>query len=216
MSGAPAPDFNIVLCHGADATLVIDSMALVQEAGCPTTLMLAGRSLADAQLLLDAGWVCLGVTPVMCLEIEPSRNPPDLLVRRLTTQGLDRVRSVVVETFALDQALASAAVPDQASSAPGCDVWVLEVDGEIRSCVLSSIVEDALVLWSMATPPRWRRHGYAARLLREVFSRAAPQGVASSFINCSPEGEAFYRSVGFRVIEHWQIRSRPRWALGRS
>ena len=146
MTGASSLALNVVLCHGGDPAQVADALAAVSDAGCPTTVMLAGESLGDAQLLVDAGWVCLGTTPVMGRDdVGRFSGEIDTRFRQASDRDLEAVRSIVAESFFLDRARAELAVPRWAGDAEDCGIWVIDVDGEIRSAVLTAVVGEVLV-----------------------------------------------------------------------
>ncbi|MBO4915691.1 MAG: GNAT family N-acetyltransferase [Oscillospiraceae bacterium] len=57
-------------------------------------------------------------------------------------------------------------------SAPGRIFWVLEEDGVWVSALRLSLIREGLYyLEALETHPGYRRHGYAARLLREVIAK---------------------------------------------
>jgi GNAT superfamily N-acetyltransferase len=216
LSGIRSVDYNVVCWHGAEPHIA-EGLEMVRQAGVPAVQMLAGPALAGAQQLADAEWVCIGTTPVMALDL---RTLPDWIddpaVRPVGPDGLAEVRSVVGETFDIAPDLARVAVPDLALTDPQVKVWTLEEDGALKTCVATITVDGVLVGWSMATPPRYQRQGLGRRLLTTMLGRVAREGVAWSLCYASSQGEPLYRLLGFEVLEHWQVWSRPRWVLGRA
>jgi GNAT superfamily N-acetyltransferase len=217
MSGARSVDFNVLLCHGADLRLVKRSLDCVADAKNPAMINLAGPGLAGAQILNDGGWVCIGASPIMVLE-----NVGDLALRvdpdvvEVGPAHLPGVWDAVSETFQLSPALVRVAIPEDVFETAGQSLWTLSVDGSIRSCVATVVVDSSLMVWSMATLPAWQRLGYGRRLLTTALARNAAQGVTESILLSSPAGEPMYRVLGYEVSEYWQQWSRPRWVFGRS
>jgi GNAT superfamily N-acetyltransferase len=217
MSGVRSVDFNMLLCHGSDPALVTRSLELVAESKDPAVITLAGPGLANAQVLVDAGWVCIGTSPFMVLREMGSRGfeaDPDV-----TEAGPDELPGVweaVREAFGLTPALARIAIPENVLETPGQRLWILAENGALRSCVATVQVDAAIAVWSMATPPAWQGHGYGRRLLTTALALTASTGADESILQASPAGEPLYRALGYDVTEHWQMWSRPRWVFGRS
>jgi GNAT superfamily N-acetyltransferase len=217
MSGVRSVDFNVLACHGADPGLVTRSLECVGESKNPAVISLAGPGLANAQTLVDAGWVCIGTSPFMVLRDLGGRGfeaDPD--VAEAGPDDLPGVWDAVREAFELTPALARVAIPEEMFEAPGQRLWTLAVDGTVRSCVATVQVDGAMAVWSMATLSTWRGHGYGRRLLTTALARAAGEGADESILQASPAGEPLYRALGYEVTEHWQLWSRPRWVFGRS
>jgi GNAT superfamily N-acetyltransferase len=217
MSGVRSVEFNMVLCHGSDPALVTSSLELVAESKNPAVIALAGPGLANAQVLVDAGWVCVGTSPFMVLREMGARGfetDPD--VTEAGPEDLPGVWNALGETFGLTPALARVAIPENVFETPGQRVWILADDGALRSCVATVRVDSAIAVWSMATPPAWQGHGYGRRLLTNALALATSAGAEESILQASSVGEPLYRALGYEVTEHWQMWSRPRWVFGRS
>jgi GNAT superfamily N-acetyltransferase len=217
MSGVRSVDFNVLLCHGSDPALVSRSLECVAASKNPAVITLAGPGLANAQVLVDGGWVCIGTSPFMVLrEIGDRSFTADPDVTEAGSEDLPGVWDAVREAFGLTPALARVAIPEDVFQTPGHRVWMLVADGSVRSCVATVQVDTALAVWSMATPPVWQGHGYGRRLLTTALAQAAGGGADESILQASPAGEPLYRSLGYEVTEYWQLWSRPRWVFGRS
>jgi GNAT superfamily N-acetyltransferase len=216
LSGAANLSFNVVLCHGADPDLVTKSLETVAILNQPSTIILAGPALGCAQTLCDANWVCLGSTPMMALfDLVSAEFHIDASVSQISRDQVEDVRGVIRRTFHMDANAAVLAIPDTLFDLPGHGVWSLTVDGEVHSCMVSVVVDGSMVCWSMATLPSSQGHGYGRRLLASVLASHAADGVTTALLYSSPQGESLYRSLGYQTMEHWQLWSRPRWALGR-
>jgi N-acetylglutamate synthase-like GNAT family acetyltransferase len=217
LSGAPSVDFNTLVCHGRDLGLVTKSLDIVTGTKAPAVITLAGPGLAGAQVLNDGGWVCIGASQFMVLEhlgSTPLDSDP-----QVTEAGPDDLRAVwdlVSEAYGVGPTLARVAIPEDVFETPGQSVWLLSVDGVVRSCVATVIIEQSMMVWSMATPPAWQNHGYGRRLLTTALGRSAALGVTESILQSSSAGERLYRNLGYEVAEYWQSWSRPRWVFGRS
>jgi GNAT superfamily N-acetyltransferase len=216
LSGVHSVDYNVV-CWYRPEPAITHGLDLVKQAGIPAVQMLAGPALAAAQELSDSEWVCIGATPVMALDLTAVSDwPDDPSVSLVGLEGLPKVRRVVEETFGVTPELARVAVPDSALTDLQVQVWTLVEKEDLKSCVATITVDGVIVLWSMATPPRYQRQGLGRRLLTAVLGRVASEGASWSLCYASSQGEPLYRLLGFEVLEHWQVWSRPRWVLGRS
>ena len=215
-SGKDVVNYNVVVCHAPGPPVVERALAGVLDAGLPALIMLAGPALGSARVLADANWVPVEAGPFMALALSPADL--DASVRRLGREGLTELRSLVETTYGLSPSSAHLAFPDSAAGdSPDADAafaaWGLYEDDTMVSGVATSAVGDAVCVWFMATPPGLQRRGYGRRLLSGVLAQCALQGAKTCLLISSPAGEALYLSMGFSVIEHWQVWSRPRWVL---
>lgn len=211
-STATTVDYNLVVCHGPHQSGVVAKS--VEEIGAgrvPTLLALAGEALGSAQLVVDAGWVCVGERAFMARPGRPSISDP--AARLATPEELPAVRAVLTESFETTPELAVVAIPEPGRWPPGTEVWLLQEDGAIRAVTAAIRVGSGLGIWSTATLPGHQGHGVGRRLLETVLDAT---GADHSVLQSSVMGEPFYRSLGYQVVERWQQWSRPRWVLGRT
>ncbi len=219
LSGAPSVDYNVVVCHGASGGAQFPrSLEEIAAVGAPALVMVAGEALGEVQQLVDAGWVCIGQTAFIGLELDSWADvATDPSVRRLEVAELDAARALTDEVYGIGPELAQVAMPDDAASRPGQSVWGAFDEGGVLVCPLISVrVEDTVGLWGIATPSALRRHGYARRVMSAALADAARLGARLALGHTTPDGEAFNTSMGWQVLERWQQWSRPRWVLGRA
>lgn len=219
LSGAPSAEYNVVLCHGDTADGGLDAgLEAIGAAGVPAIAMVAGAALGRVQRLVELGWVCIGSVPFMRCELGGEIAAGlDSTVRRLAQGELGAVRRLVETVFGIGPQLAELAVPSGAADRAGQSVWGINGDaGELVACLASVRCEDVVAIWSMATAAETRRRGHGTALLRCALAAAAQDGCRASLLYASAQGEPFYRALGYRVLEHWQLWSRPRWVLGRA
>lgn len=219
LSGAASVDYNVVLCHGASAGA--DLKAGVERfagAGVPGVLMVAGPALGEVQQLSELGWVCIGSVPLMALELDRSDPvPPPAAVRRLERAELDAAREIVDRVFGVGPELSLVAIPRDAADRPGQSVWgAFDEANELVSCLVTVRAQEIVAIWSMATETKVSGRGHGARVLRAALAATADDGARVSLLYSSPQGEPFYRALGYRELERWQLWSRPRWVLGRA
>ena len=220
LSGARAVDFNVVLCHGASAGADLETgVKRIIDAGVPGVMMVTGQALGEVQTLVALGWACVGSVPLMMMGLSPS-DPPlatEAAVRPLDTHELDAARAIIDEVFGIGPEPALVAIPPDAAERTGQSVWGAFDDGnQLASCLATVRAGEIVAIWSMATAPAARRRGYGASVLRAALAAQADRGARSALLYSSPAAEAFYRTFGFRLLERWQLWSRPRWVLGRA
>jgi GNAT superfamily N-acetyltransferase len=216
LSGACGVNYNVALCHEASRGEAIrDSIQEINARRMPGLIMIAAEALRDVQHLVSAGWVCVGATPFMGRELNPDEGPVETDAYRVGAGEMAAVQDLVSRVYSIAPDMARVALPDAALTTPNHSVWaVRDVAGELVSCLGAATVEDTVVVWSMATSVPHRRRGYGSALLTGVLRDAARANASFAVLSSSTDGEPLYESMGYRVLEHWQLWSRPRWVLG--
>jgi GNAT superfamily N-acetyltransferase len=216
LSGVGGVDYNIVCWQGADPP-IRDGLELIRKGGVPAVQMLAGPALASAQTLVESEWACIGSLPIMTFDMGTATSWVDEpVVEVVGSESLDGVQAAVRDAFGISQDLARLAVPDLAVTDPAMTLWTLVEDGVLKSCVTTILVDGILVGWSMATPPEFQGQGIGRRLLTTVIGRLGRSGVHRVICAASRPGYPLYVTLGFEVVEHWQMWSRPRWVLSKT
>jgi|tagenome__1003787_1003787.scaffolds.fasta_scaffold18442959_1 GNAT superfamily N-acetyltransferase len=64
---------------------------------------------------------------------------------------------------------------------------------------------------SMATDERWRRRGFGRAVFGALVEWFASEGITAIDLHATDDGEALYRSFGFREGETVELRWRARW-----
>lgn len=228
LSGVRSVDYNVVFCDrasaGADLQAGVDR---ITAGGVPGMVIVAGDALGDVQKLVEFGWVCVGSVPLMWRALDPPGppdppDPPDPVsegpaVRRLDRDQLDVARVIVDQAFGVGPELALVALPRDAADRTGQSVWgAYDDQARLVSCLAAVRAEEVVAIWSMATAAPARGRGYGRAVLRAALAAAARDGARAAILYSSGAGVSFYRALGYRELEHWQLWSRPRWVLGRS
>ncbi len=217
-SGAGAVDYNLVLVHGGDRRLLVESIEDVAALRRPAIVVVAGAALGAVSLLADAGYVCIGGEPFMRLALGSESSDPGEEVELLDSSGIAELRALVGAAFALPPELTELALPDSSATGhPGHDpafaLFGLRHGGRLVSGTALVRAGTTVCVWSMATEPDLQGQGYGRRLLAGALARASAAGCRDCLLVASPAGERLYRSVGFGTVEHWQLWTRPRWVL---
>lgn len=96
-----------------------------------------------------------------------------------------------------------------ASHFAGCQqnaLYLLKERKQALSCGLLHQTENSCGLYYFATPPAFRRHGYARRLMKGLAGEAA-QRSGSMVLLATPEGLPFYQDFGFSALAQIIMRS---------
>lgn len=99
--------------------------------------------------------------------------------------------------------------PTLARHLAGCQentLYVLKEGGQSLSCGLLHYTKDSCGLYYFATPPIFRRHGYALRLMTGLAGEAAVRG-REMVLLATPEGLPLYLNFGFKVLTEITMRS---------
>ncbi len=220
-SGLASVDYNVVFSDGGGDALD-GCVERILAARVPTVLMVAGPALAEVGRLVARSWVCIGATPVMGVALDgpiiAAAGIGEPAARRLAASDLDSARELIADVFEISGDQARVALPDSVDGRdPAQSAWAA-FDAEQRLCACLALVRvsDSAVVWSMATAVDRRGEGHGRRALSAALRAAHAQGATRSILYASPDGDPFYRRLGYAEIERWQMWSRPRWVLGRA
>jgi GNAT superfamily N-acetyltransferase len=208
---------NIALCYGAaGGNLLAATMGEIKDRGIPSALFVAGEALGSVQKLVREGWVCIGARPLMIrslADLPDAGSGSGTSTRKLGPADMPVARRMIEETFDAPPELSDQLLPDRVLAAENLDAWGLFLDGVMVSCMGTTMCDDLVAIWSMATPAVYRRRGYGRKLLLDVLSEVGRGPSRTCMLSASSLGEPFYHSLGFSVLERWQMWSRPRWVF---
>jgi GNAT superfamily N-acetyltransferase len=202
LSGAPSPDLNMVLVDSPDAATLAHAMTTVQQAGLPTLFMLAGKCRDED---LGRSFTEAGEMPFMFSGLGEGQLRKDGRVRQARPDDRDAFAGLISESFEFDRSVAdlmarTLELPDDVAQV----FFFWEGDTPV-STVLTSIVDDAVCVWCMATPPRHARRGFARALLGDVLARARDDGARVGLLGATPAGKPLYDATGWITLETWRV-----------
>lgn len=215
ITGAPDPEYNLALvCDGDVAAHAQHVYETLTDAGHPSIVLLAGRGLGAAQILADHGWVCAGALDLTLLVAHGEPEDPGL--RRLGPDDMEHARDVAASAFGISPGTAAVAYADAMPGTPGVTVLgLVDDDAELQCCTLVVDGGDIETVWSLGTRHGRQRRGYARRLIDAGAARThSLRGAVPMCGLTSPRVTPLYVAAGARVVESWQMWSRPRWLLG--
>jgi len=217
LSGDSDANLNLTCCQSPSAAVLNERcLQPILELEEPGIVMLAGAGLANAQALIDNGWVSVGATALMWLASLAGLSSQDPLASPLSVAELVPARAIITDAFGLNERSAKVVLPDSVFDDAGVSAWGIHEGSELKST--ATIVEEAglAVVWSMATAHVDQGRGYGRRLLVAVLEAQRARGAAGSLLLATRAGERLYRSVGYSVVDYLQLWSRPRWVLARA
>jgi GNAT superfamily N-acetyltransferase len=207
LTGSPGPDGNMALVHdGTQSTLEMVQKRLNAE-GYPCLLMLAGY---PVPYRLTPPWQSLGRLPFMFLHLPRAQFGPDARVRRANDEDFETVVQLVTDSNPFGREVAEVGVAILREEVESPIIWLLHDNGIPVSTVSSAVVEDAVCIWSMATPPRYRKRGYGRALLSHALHHAyVSRSAVLGLLAASPAGKPLYEATGWSVVEEWQMYMSP-------
>jgi GNAT superfamily N-acetyltransferase len=195
LSGAFSPRYNLALCHGQGVV----AATFEEMAARPAIVMVAGAAREEVE---PGDWVPVAEMPFMARAGDA--HPPEG-ARRLADEEIAAARGLIAEVFELHDRLALVALPEDIERRKGQAVWGAFEDGRLASCVISVEVGEHTAIWSLATAPDLRRRGHARRVMLAALAERP------SLLYAPVSAEPFYRSLGYEVLERWELWTRRRW-----
>jgi hypothetical protein len=202
LSGAPSPDLNVAFVDSGDPTVLAHALRVTEGSGYPSLFVLAGDC-RDSDL--GGQWQHVGEMPFMIRDLYGDDLRLDSRVRQAGVDDFEVVSQLAAEGFGLDRQVADVVAGLVRRHDSTDKIWLLDVDGQAVSTVLTSTVDDAMCIWCMATPERFGRRGYARALLGDVLVRARTDGVGVGLLGATPAGKPLYDSTGWATLESWRI-----------
>jgi GNAT superfamily N-acetyltransferase len=202
LSGAPSPDANMALVDSNDSAVLASALRQVEDSGFPTLFMLAGPG---RRRELGTSWRYVGDMPFMARALAGTDQLADRRVRQARLDDFDVVSELVASSFGLTQEIGDVVAEILKLGDDAVKIWLLIDDERAVSTVLTSIVEDAVCVWCMGTPPRCARRGYGRALLADVLARARLEGASIGLLGATPAGRPLYDATGWTTLEGWQL-----------
>ena len=222
LTGLPFDWFNQVLVEHAEATRdgVLAGVARAREQGHPFVVRL--RDGIDGRFvgtLAEAGLEPEGEaasTPGMVAfpvdhDLMARHAASDLEIRRVTdATGVDDHRHVVTVGFGSDPAVALGTACPGLLARSDCVVYVGYVDGHPVVSGLGWRSGRTIGVYSIATVPAARRHGYAAAMTARVVADGIDAGCDVAALQASAMGRPIYERQGFRTVVRYAAHVDPR------
>jgi len=204
LSGLPAPDVNLAMVHQNDRDVLSKTLNEITRMNVQTCLFLAAKGKNLSSELPDA-WTHVGVSQFMGIVLSKSEQVFDARVSLVSLDDIDAVVVLLAESFLLDPTNFSFFVEILKSPNSLSNIWLLKEDGVAVSTVTTTLIDDELTVWCMATPPQYARKGYGRALLNDVLARNADAGAKYGILGATPDGQPLYVASGWEVLEEWDV-----------
>jgi GNAT superfamily N-acetyltransferase len=201
LTASPGPDGNMALVHDGDPSTLQIVKDKLEAIGYPTLLLLAGYPTGRS---IGPRWDYEGRVPFMTLDLGKASLRPDARVRQATAADFETVVQLVSEANPFGPEVAAVGATFLREQVDSPVIWLLYDDEVPVSAVSAAVVDDAVCIWSMATPSRYSRRGYGRAVLSHALYEAYSQGdVATGLLAASPAGRPLYQATGWSELEQW-------------
>lgn len=138
---------------------------------------------------------------ILQLDEKTAAAPPsgDVRVRAVGSAESEIYADALAAGFEVDQVVFGNLNSPRVLHAAGVTAYLAEHEDATVSTGLASIVDDCVGLFNIATPPRYRRCGYARAMTQTMLHDAYAAGERIAFLSPSPMGLPLYESLGFRA-----------------
>jgi ribosomal protein S18 acetylase RimI-like enzyme len=212
----PVPGFNGVWIDGPDSSTAFDDLRRAVEevdaAGVPCWL----EVLAGVAPSFEAAAERLGFRPEESIsgmvlrrdELIPG-PPVDVDVARAEEPAaLSEAASVAAMGFEVPVELFGPLYTRRVSASPNVDVFVARIAGEAVSTAVAWRGDGGVGIYSVATPPGYRRRGFGRAVTEHAVRAGFAAGADLAWLQASSLGEPVYRAMGFRRIGTYLILGR--------
>ena len=200
-SGVASPDANVALIETDDAATRRHVLEAIRESELPVTVVLAGPGLA---VDLGEDWRHVGDMPLMEISLAAREFARDGRVRAASETDVDAISELLASAYSISRDESNAVAAFAATGSTEGTMWLL-VDQYPVATAFTAILNDAVCIWSLATPQRYERRGYARALLDDVLSRARDASARIGLLGATPAGAPLYLRNGWRTIETWRL-----------
>jgi N-acetylglutamate synthase len=210
VSGVGLPALNGVWAERTDPDpgAVAGLLDRVHATGLPYCLMLRpGASPALAGIAAARAMSLSEQVPLMVLEepaaVTGARQPAGLALRQLSPEQVDlHVRVAAAGFEAPEEPLVQLMTPD-VLRLPGVRCYLGEAGGEPVTTGLGVTLGGFTGVFSVATPPAYRRRGYGAAVTARAVADGLAAGATWAWLQSSPPGYGTYARLGFQTVETW-------------
>ena len=204
LSGLPFSGFNKAMVTTDDEGTLSEILQTISEKAAPTHLFLAadGKNLVNR---LPAEWKCVGHDPFMYKYLDATDQENDPRVSLAGIDDYETVLALLSGSFGVEPTRDPIIANILENPIAVNDIWVLKEDGQAVSTVMTCLVDDALTVWAMSTPPQFRRRGYGQALLSDVLRRSALNGATIGLLVATELGKKLYDALGWTTLEEWDV-----------
>lgn len=211
VTGIAAPTLNGVTVYGEDVSRepVAGLLELVAGAGVPHCLQLSPRCGAELrELALAHGMRCEADVPLMILAsggAPPEVEQGELVIEVLEPDHAAVHADVAAAGFQMPSEEFLRLVTPAVLRLSGVRAYVGALGGVPVTTGVGIRVNESVGVFSVATLPAYRRHGYGAAITACAVRDGLEQGARWAWLQSSPDGCGVYQKLGFRILESWEL-----------
>ncbi len=211
--GMPFELFNMVWISNLSKDSLDPALADMEQRNIAGHVRLSGAGLMHAKRLQERGYTFGGGNALMAWH--PDKNTDGfklrngLDVRRITnTAELKPMLEILQSSFGIDDEGMKYCSELYDNWNIDHFLWAL-FDGDVMvSIVTSTVFENSVGIYSMATPASAQKKGYGAELLQYVQQFHARAGQDNALLFASGDGKFLYDKLGWDTLEYTQYYSR--------
>jgi GNAT superfamily N-acetyltransferase len=155
-----------------------------------------------AALLDEHGFYRRWHSPLMVLDTPPrlpNRFGP-AVIRASSVRHLDDIRRVMNEAFGTGTSVSQRVVRTEHLGDPEVRHYLLYAGREPAACAMVTLCDDMAGIWNVGTRFRYRRQGFATKVMLALLDDLKACGCSLSALMASPEGQPLYQQLGYREI----------------
>jgi GNAT superfamily N-acetyltransferase len=210
-TGESLPDFNcgIIGAH-LDATQTLQEFAGAFRARkAPFLICLTPKVASELDsIAAELGLKYKGTLPLMSLMLDGPIEPcaGDFTVERVASEAqLEEFNEVGAKSFSFPPDVVKRVIAPHQLEVVGFDTFILRHQGVAASVMATTWHDRTVGIWSMGTPPEFRRKGLATALVNHVVGFHQGKGVSQFFLLASAMGRPMYEKLGFQVASNGHI-----------
>ena len=211
--GLPFEAFNMAWISSVDKDSLSIALADIEERNCAAHVRLSGAGLLHGKELIARGCTLGGANAFMAWHPDKSSETftlrAGLDVRRITNDAdLAPMLEIFQSTFEIDDATMKYFNEFYGNWKLDHLLWALFDADVMVSIVTSTVFENNVGIYSMATPATAQKKGYGAELLQYVQHFHAKAGQDTALLFATAAGKFLYDKLGWDTLEYTQYYSR--------
>lgn len=202
----PSAFFNAISIT-APLTDAVDDLRkavdLMRSEALPFVVHVPSDRPADVAAARSLGLVGDDLLP--CFAIEPGsipEPPADLDIVRVDAASSSPFVDVIAAGFGSPREFTDRLLPPRVFEHPGLRAYLGSVAGRPVATAMSVRTNDVVGVYSVATLPEARGHGYGTALTWATLADADP-GFRAAVLQASPMGRPVYERMGFRLVREF-------------
>jgi GNAT superfamily N-acetyltransferase len=209
VSSLPLPTLNGVFTEAleADAGEVAEFAQTMAGLDLPWSIQVRGEPAPEIEKIATRyGLTQRHTSPLMTREATgPAVRPAPVkhAVRTIDSSEREIFAEVLSAGFEAPIEVLGAFAAPELLDAPWATAYLVEDGGEPVATGYATLVSDHVGLFNIATPPRYRRHGYGRAAAEAAMNDGFAAGARSAFLQSSSDGYPLYERLGFRTIDTW-------------